>query len=192
MSSVTATSGGPAATDSGLRPPGRRQRCAAVLLDFLTAALAVAAAALLATLWLLVRTGRGREDATSGDSLVATALVLAAPPAWAAWQLVRVRRGAGTAGQARVSLAVTAHRRSVPSTRTAATLRLLWHPLAVTAWLWLAALSVLFDAIPAALVCLGLALVWVLAGVASAALVLRNPAARALHDRLAGTSLCRR
>jgi hypothetical protein len=175
-----------------LRPPGRGQRLAAVLFDFATAALAVAAAALLATLWLLARTDRGRHDPASADVLITTALILAAPPAWAAWQLLRIRRGGSTAGQLRLSLAVESDGQGARSARPGALLRLAYHPLSITAWLWLVAVALLLGSTLIALALLGAAGVCAAGGGVSAALVLRDPGARALHDRLAGTRLVRR
>lgn len=195
MSSTSASLGEPAATVASRPPPGRWQRSAAVLIDLSSAALTVAVAACVATLWLLARTAWGRDDAGSGDALIATALVLAALPAWATWQVVRVRRGDGTAGQARVALTVTLSARAARvarSARTAATVRLACHPVAVTAWLWLTALALLLGANLLALASAAAAALWALAGLVSAVAVLRDPAARALHDRLAGTSLVRR
>ncbi|MDA1002941.1 MAG: RDD family protein [Chloroflexi bacterium] len=192
MTSTSAAQGEPAATDQHRPRPGRWQRSAAVLIDVASAALAVLVATLFATLWLLARTAWGRDDAGSGDALLATSLVLAALPAWATWQLVRVRRGAGTVGQARLALAVTPAGRHPRSPRAAATIRFACHPLAVTAWLWLSVLTLLLGSELAALASLAAAAVWTLAGLISLAFVVHDPAARALHDRLAGTSLVRR
>jgi len=192
MNSTIAVSGGPAGTDRGAPPPGRRRRCAAVLIDLASATLAVAAAALIATLWLLVRTAWGRDDPASGDALIATALVLAATPGWGAWQYTRVRRGEGTAGQALLGLTVRVRPDGTRARHAGASVRLAAHPLAITLWLWLAALAVMFERIPLALLWVGAAGVWALAGIASTVVVMRDPSARALHDRLAGTSLVRR
>ncbi len=46
---------------------------------------ALALAATVAIVWLFVRTGAGRIDVAESDALLATALVLAIPPAWFVW-----------------------------------------------------------------------------------------------------------
>jgi hypothetical protein len=165
---------------------GRRRRLAAVCVDLATALGAALGGVAVAMLWLLLRTAWGRDAVASGDAIVATALVLAVLPAWVTWQLARVRRGAGTAGQSRLGLAV------VPAPNADARARLLrcaWHPLATLAWLWLAAVAVLLEQWPIASACLVGAAAWIVLALASAALLLRDPAAPTLHERFSGTRL---
>ena len=165
---------------------GRRRRPAAVCIDLGTAVGAALGGVVVAMLWLLVRTGWGRDAVTSGDAIVATAVVLAVLPAWVTWQLARVRRGAGTPGQSRMGLAV------VPAPNAGARARLLrcaWHPLATLAWLWLAAVTALLEQWPLAIACLLVAAAWLLLALVSVALLLRDPASPTLHERFSGTRL---
>ena len=154
-------------------------------LDLGVLLLAVGAAAVVAFAWLLVRSSWGRYDVEVGDAYVATAIVGAAVPAWAAWQAVRFARQGATFGQVRMGLVTE----GVRGPRRFA--RLLAHPVSLPVWGWLWA-TLLLLGVPwlPTLALLGLALVGGMAVVTAGTMIAR-PRWRALHDRLAGTRVVR-
>ena len=164
----------------------RRRRLAAASIDALGAMLAVAAGTAVAVAWLMSRTDLGRTDASSGDAVAAASLIGAALPAWAAWTALRVKREGATAGQRMAGLAVSTDARMgswLP------VLRLAVHPLALPLWGWFA-ITALLSGLPwvwAPPAIAGLAVA--VAGLASFALLLVRPGARAIHDRVARTAL---
>jgi hypothetical protein len=164
----------------------RRRRLAAASIDALGAMLAVAAGTAVAVGWLMSRTDLGRTDAGSGDAVAAASLIGAALPAWAAWTALRVKREGATTGQRMAGLAVSTDARTgswLP------VLRLAIHPLALPVWGWFA-ITALLSSLPwfwAPPVIAGLAVA--VAGLASFALLLVRPGARAIHDRVARTAL---
>lgn len=53
--------------------------------------------AVVAVLWMLARTDRGRYDLGTGDAVLAVSVFAAAAPAWSAWQWLRLSAGANAA-----------------------------------------------------------------------------------------------
>lgn len=169
------------------RAPARLDRAAALAVDLGWGALAVLAAALLAFAWLFIRTDRGAQHVTDGDSIIAAGLVGAAVPAWLAWIAVRALAEGATHGQQRMGIRVEARmQRPVPRL-----LRLLVHPVSVPGWLWVAGVLAIVE-VPWIPVFVGLIAVTIaVMGVISALVLTVNPGADALHDRLAGTRTVR-
>ena len=190
----------------------RRRRFAAAGFDLAGGFAATFVALVIAALWLLLRSGLGRDDTGEGDAVLALALVAAVAPAWTLYAGARLCRGGATPGQRRMALAVGAPAASAPfdglrvsgeilkpdvarepiaAPRWRRGLRLAVHPLALPAWTWLT-LSVALTGVPwlwtpVAAVAGAVAL----AGAASFALLLVRPSMPALHDRLARTALVR-
>src|SRR5690606_16236138 len=109
-------------------------------------------------------------------------------PAWVAWGVLGLADERGTPGQRQAGIEVVAESeepRGVGGWLRAG-LAAAVHPLAVPAWLWLAAVVALAGAEVAALVPLALAAVAVLFGVLSFVLLLARPSMPPLHDQLAG------
>lgn len=176
----------PARTDSTSGTPAPRiLRLRALVSDLGVLLLAEAAVAVAATIWLVVRTDRGRLDIGDGDAAIALALLGGVIPAWLAWLALSAVDGA-TPGQRSAGLAVqAAHTRD-------RLLRLLLDPRGLIGWLWLTALLWLGEAVLVRWLAL-LAFAVVL-GVAltSTVLWLFRPASPAAHDRLARTRLVAR
>ncbi len=193
----------------------RRRRFAAAGFDLAGGFAATFVALVVAALWLLLRSGLGRDDAGEGDAVLALALVAAVAPAWTLYVGARLWRGGATPGQRRMALAVGVARAVGPAApfdglrvsgeilkpgvdvgpldapRWRRGLRLAAHPLALPAWAWLT-LSVALTGVPwlwtpVAAVAGAVAL----AGAASFALLVVRPSMPALHDRLARTALVR-
>lgn len=139
-------------SDGSLRRPGRLVRLFAVVIDAVTLLFLLLAGAVVAFLWLLIRSSAGRYDAETGDTLIAASLIGAIVPAWTAWQGARLYHLGATFGQSRLRLAVE----GAPRRRAA---RLLLHPLSLLLWGWLV-LTLLLAGAPA---------LWVLAAAAIAA-----------------------
>ena len=172
-------------TEDGGRAPGAGARLAAVVYDAGMLVLLLLAVLVVAFAWLLIRTSWGRFDVGTGDALIATSLIGATVPAWAAWQAARLHMHGATAGQARFGLATEGE----PLRRSA---RLLVHPLSLPLWSWLV-LTVLITELrlllwPAVLVLLAVAA----AGLLSLGMLLLRGDARLLHDYVAGTRVVRR
>ena len=167
----------------------RGRRAAALALDAGSGLLAALAAAVLATAWLLARTGRGALDPTDGDTALAFAVVAAVPAAWVAWLVLRLRRDAATPGQRALHLHVASARglEAPAPAATRAVVRLAVHPLGAVGWAWLAMLTALAGGWPLDAAFGLVALAVAAAGLASAAMLLVRPHARPLHDRIAGT-----
>ncbi|MSQ29983.1 MAG: hypothetical protein EXR68_05810 [Dehalococcoidia bacterium] len=152
----------------------------ALAVDVGTLVAALCASGLVATVWLLVRTGAGRLDPSEGDAVIALALWAAVAPAWTAWQWRALRAHGASVGVRRAGAA--------GALRLQGRRRLVWllvHPVAVPAWAWLT----LTAGIPGALA-LAIGPLVVTAGVlslalASCALALVRPGAVPLHTRLA-------
>ncbi|MPZ99804.1 MAG: hypothetical protein GEU80_10810 [Dehalococcoidia bacterium] len=163
--------------------PGRRERLAAATFDLVTLCLALAVAGLVATLFLLLRTGLGATDVGDVDAMLAFAALSASVPTWTAWYALRLLDGASR-GHAAAGLRV----RGPAAGRL---LRVVVHPLGAPFWLWLAGLAGLLGGRTAAQPFAVVAGVVVLGGVVSLAMLLVRPGARALHDRAAHTTLLR-
>jgi len=169
-------------------PPSRGRRLRAVVYDLTGLALAVVLAFIAAVAWLLARTEAGRFDVADVDGALAAAVLLAALPAWVAWAVLGLVRQRGTPGQRAAGIEV------VPESEEPrgagwwlrAGLAAVVHPLAVPAWLWLAAVVALAGYEVAALVPLALAAVAALFGVLSFVMLLARPSMPPLHDQLAG------
>ncbi len=161
-------------------PPGRR--VLALATDLIYGGLASLLAAFAAGGWLLLRTSWGRDDVPTGDATFASALLLAATPAWFAWTALRLTRQGATPGQARQRLRVT----GAPRRRL---LRLAIHPLAVPGWLWLAILAAVatFDVVALAFAAAGAAVL--LGGIVTAGRAVLRPQTPGLHDLIARTRL---
>ena len=173
------------ATDDGERAPGAGARLLAVVFDAGTLVLLLLAGLVVAFAWLLVRTSWGRFDVGTGDALVATSLIGATVPAWAAWLAARLHLHGATPGEARLGLAVEGE----PWRRAA---RLLAHPISLPLWGWLT-LTVLITELrvlllPAVFVLLAVAV----AGLLSLGMLLVRGHARLLHDYVFGTRIVRR
>lgn len=170
----------PTATAEPPVPLGRRVLALTVDLIYGGAASILAASA--AGGWLFLRTAWGRDDVPSGDATFASALVLAATPAWLAWTALRLAQRGATPGQARCGLRVAGR----PRRRL---LRLAVHPLAIPGWLWLAILAAVatFEALAAVFAVAAAAVL--LGGAVTAGGALVRPQARGLHDLLARTRL---
>jgi hypothetical protein len=173
----------PAEAPAPVATPGRARRLAAVLADVVAALAAQLGGLLLALVWLLAVTDRGRFDPTVREAEVAWALLFAALPAWFAWLAVRAARHRQTAAQRRLGVRIEA------ATGARAVLRLALHPLTALGWLWFAGFATLLGHWQLALGALALAGGWLAAGLLSGLLLLRSRDARPLHDRLAGTRL---
>ncbi len=157
-------------------------RVLAVAVDLIYGGLASLLAALVAGGWLLVRTGWGRDDVPSGDATFASALLLAATPAWLAWTALRLAQRGATPGQARCGLRVV----GTPRRRL---LRLALHPLAVPGWLWLAVLAAVATFEVLAIVFAIAVGIVLLGGLVTAGRAILRPRARGLHDLIARTRL---
>ena len=143
---------------------------------------------MVATVWLLLRTGFGRADVGGGDAVAALSVVGATLPAWAAWLALTVRRDGCTPGQRRARLFVelAAAAATTPWRRQ---VRLAAHPLALPLWGWLT-LTALLSGLPwlwLPVAAGGMAVA--LAGLLSFALLLARPELSAIHDLLARTRL---
>lgn len=161
-------------------PPARRLLAFAT--DLIYGGLASLLAASAAGGWLLLRTGWGRDDVPSGDATFASALLLAATPAWLAWTAIRLAQRGATPGQARCGLRVVGR----PRRRL---LRLAAHPLSVPGWLWLAILAAIATFEVLAIACAAAGLAVLLGGLVTAGTALLRPRARGLHDFIARTRL---
>jgi hypothetical protein len=179
----------PVAASSVLSAPLRRDRVLAVTIDALWGLGAVFFAAMVAFTWLFVRTGWGRYDVESIDSIAAAALIAAAIPAWLAWLSIGLRQDRATFGQRSRQLTVAAEgaRRPAPEL-----LRLAVHPLGLAGWGWLTILFALLTVPVLPLLFAAITGTIALMGIVSAVLILRDPGTRGLHDRIAGTRLARR
>jgi hypothetical protein len=160
---------------------GRRRRAIAVAIDAATLLVAAVIISTVAVGWLLARTDLGLLEVRDSDARLGAALVLAVPPAWLAWLLPGVLRGA-TPGQRRAGL-------EVEGSVVRRVNRLAFHPLALPLWVWLALTALAFGT-PR----LGVAVAFVAALVLAMAfgsfvLWVISPTSRALHDRLARTRL---
>jgi len=161
-------------------PPGRRVLAFAI--DLIYGGLASLLTALAAGGWLLLRTAWGRDDVPSGDATFASALLLAATPAWLAWTALRLVRHGATPGQGRQRLRVT----GAPRRRL---LRLTVHPLAVPGWLWLSILAAVATCNVVAIACAAVGTAVFLGGLITAGRALLRPQAPGLHDLIARTRL---
>ena len=158
--------------------PGRFAALLATLIDWAALLLIIAAALIVASAWLLLRTQAGRYDVPEFDSLAAVAFVTATVPTWAAWQAHRLYTYGATTGQALRGLRV----QGTPGRRAA---RLVLHPAALPLWVWIAATGVMSGSRRIAVVVLGVAVIMlVLTGVTR---VVRRP----LYDLATGTRLVR-
>jgi hypothetical protein len=188
----------------------RRRRLLAVGFDVGGGLVAMLAALAIATLWLLLRSGLGRDDAGGGDAVLALSLVAGVAPAWAVYLGAALWRGGMTPGQRRAGVAVQSRgsgEASAPfngprvsgalvepgeapgTARWRRALRLAVHPISLPVWGWVA-LTALLAGVPWLWLPFALATVAVaLAGAVSLVLLLVWPSMPALHDRVAGTSL---
>ena len=162
-------------------PLSRRRRASAVARDAATLLLPLVIAMALATVWLLARTEAGLLAVRDVDARRAAALVLAVPPAWLAWLLPGVARGA-TVGQRHADLQVRGN-------WLARVNRLAFHPLALPLWGWLALVLAAAN-LPRLAVAVALVAAFTLAlALGSTVLWAASPASRALHDRVGRTRL---
>jgi hypothetical protein len=158
--------------------PGRFAALLATFIDWVALLLIIAAALIVASAWLLLRTQAGRYDVPEFDSLAVVAFVTATVPMWAAWQAHRLYTYGATTGQALRGLRV----QGAPGRRAA---RLVLHPAALPLWVWIAATGVMSGSRRIAVVVLGVAVIMlVLTGVTR---VVRRP----LYDLATGTRLVR-
>lgn len=162
--------------------PPRSRRLLAFALDLFYGGTASLLAILVAGSWLLVRTAWGRDDVPSGDATFASALLLAATPAWLAWTALHLAQRSATPGQARSRLRVVGS----PRRRL---LRLAIHPLAVPGWLWLAILAAVATFNILAIAVAAFAGAIFLGGLITAGRALFRPRACGLHDLIARTRL---
>lgn len=160
----------------------RRSRVGSVLRDlglYGFGQLVLAAAALALS---TVQTGWGERDLSTGTATFGWAIALAALPAWL-----------GLLGQSAASYGSTPGQHAAGLVVEGAALRrvarIVVHPLGALGWAWLALVAALAT-VPAVPVLLAAAAILVLlGGVISAAMLLRSPDALPLHDRIAGTRL---
>ncbi len=145
-------------------------------------------AVIVAFLVLLVRTEWGRYDPGDGDSLVAAALIAAVVPGWYAWLAAGAIWDASTPGQRTVGLLVLA---PLSRRRLARIGRFLVHPVSVPIWLWLAVGAALATLPWLPLLFAAIAVTMLIVAAVSAGLVIRRPAARAIHDHVGGTVITR-
>lgn len=184
----------PALASSSLAPAAvtRRERLIAASLDALALLAPLVIGATLAVVWLLARTAWGRDDATSFDTSLALAVLAAAPAAWLALLGYALVTTGATPGQRARGLRVeAASTRAEAMPRRTRTLRLAAHPFASAGWGVIALTLLLAGAWPIAAVAATIAAVVLLGGVASFAVILVAPRARAAHDRVAGTRVVR-
>ncbi|MSP23056.1 MAG: hypothetical protein EXR66_08670 [Dehalococcoidia bacterium] len=159
----------------------RRLRAAAVARDAAPLLVGLAIAVTVTTSWLLVRTEAGLLRVQDADARRAAAIVLAVPPAWAAWLAPGVAHGA-TSGQRRAGLQV----QGGPLARLA---RTAIHPLSLPLWGWLALLAAA-SGLPWPAILFGFMATFTgLLAFGSTALWVALPTSRALHDRVARTRL---
>ncbi|MFA7248193.1 MAG: RDD family protein [Dehalococcoidia bacterium] len=175
----------PASTAPGVT---RGRRLLASGRDALALIPPLAMAVVVAAGWLLARTSLGRDDASDRDTAIALAVVAAVPPAWLARLAFTLLTTHATEGQRTAGLRIEVRR---ARDRTALALRLAVHPLAVSGWAWGAGVLALAGVYAAALALAAVAALVCAAGLVSLAIVLVDPGARALHDRIAGTRVVR-
>lgn len=165
----------------------RRRRLLAAGLDAAGVFAATAVALVIATIWLLSRSGLGRDDAGDGDAVLALSLVAAVVPAWTVYLGAGLWLDGRTPGQRR--LGVTVGPREAAQWRRA--LRLALHPLSLPAWGWLALTAALSGLpwlwLPVAAAAAAIAL----AGAVSFVLLAVRPSLPSVHDRLTRTMLLR-
>ncbi|MGE3960174.1 MAG: RDD family protein [Dehalococcoidia bacterium] len=142
----------------------------------------VAAVALLV---FVLQTGGGETDLTARSATAGWAVALAGVPAWLGLLGHSSSLLGGTPGQRGARLAVEGS----ASRRLA---RLAAHPLGAIAWTWLALVAALATIPVVPILLAATALLAILAGLVSGAMLLRDPAALTLHDRIAGTRLVAR
>lgn len=163
----------------------RRARTRAVAFDLLLCAGIQVAFGALAFLVFIFQTGGGARDLTTATATTGWAIALAAVPAWL-----------GLLGHSSALLDGTPGQRSagfeVEGCPTRRVVRLAVHPLSALGWWWLALVAALatIPGVPLLLAAAGLIVLG--GGLISAVLLLRNPNALPLHDRLTGTRLVAR
>lgn len=163
----------------------RRARVRAVAFDLLLCAGIQSALVALAFLLFIVQTGGGADDLGTTTATVGWALALAAVPAWLGLLGHSSTLLDGTPGQRSAGLGVE----GAPTRRVA---RLAVHPLNALGWWWLALVAALamIPGLPLLLTAAGFLALG--GGVVSAVILLLDPSALPLHDRLAGTRLVAR
>jgi uncharacterized RDD family membrane protein YckC len=179
------------ASARGQRALTRRERLLAALRDALALLPPLMIASALAVGWLLARTAWGRDDASDFDSSVALALVCAAPAAWLARLGYSMWTYAATPGQRAQGLRVEVPGEEARDPAGPRALRLALHPFASAGWGVVTMTLLLAGAWQVAAVMGALALLVMVGGVASLAIVIARPDARAVHDRIAGTRVVR-
>lgn len=162
---------------------GRGRLLLGWIYDLGTLAVALAAASVLATFWMLARTEWGAVDLETGEAVIALSMALAVGPAWTTWQWLQLRRHSATFG--------ARHSGSwdPPESRSPARhVRRWWyralHPVTLPLWLWVSITLVVTDIAVLRLVAMlpvALLLSSGLLLVASSVLLLARPAAAPLH-----------
>jgi len=133
----------------------------------------------------LVQSGGGARDLTSSTATVGWAIALAAIPAWL-----------GALGHATVTESATPGQRragtTVEGSPVRRLVRLAIHPLSALGWWWVTVVAILatLPGVPFLLAAMTMSVAT--GGGISALLILRDPDARSLHDRIAGTRLVAR
>ena len=163
----------------------RRARVRAVAFDLLVCAGIQAGAGALAVLVFVLQTDGGARDLSTTTATTGWAIALAAVPAWLGLLGHSSALLAGTLGQRSAGL-------EVEGASARRVVRLAVHPLSALGWLWLALVAALatIPGLPLLLTAAGLLVIS--GGVVSAVMLLRDPNALPLHDRLAGTRLVAR
>jgi len=176
-SSVDASRVGPAVP--------RAARARALAFDLALCAGGQLAAALAALAVFLLQTGGGERDLTSDAATAGWAVAMAGVPAWLGLLGHSCSLLGGTPGQRGAGVAVE----GTPARRI---LRIALHPTGAVGWGWLAVVAGLATLPGAAALFAAAALLGVLGALFSAGLLIRDPAALPLHDRIAGTRLVAR
>jgi hypothetical protein len=163
----------------------RRARVRAVAVDLLLCAGIQVAFGAIAFLLFVVSTGGGARDLATSTATLGWSIALAAVPAWLGLLGHASAVLDGTPGQRSAGLTVE----GFPARRA---VRLAVHPVSALGWLWLALVAALaaVPGLPFLLTAAGLIAIG--GGVVSTVMLLLDPSALPLHDRLAGTRLVAR
>ncbi|MBX7111562.1 MAG: hypothetical protein K1X87_06920 [Dehalococcoidia bacterium] len=156
-------------------------------LDLLTLLAALAGCGLLAIVWMLVRTDRGRYDLGTWDAIGALSLCAAAAPAWSAWQWLRLRDRGVTFGGREPSQPGEA----APASTSRRALLAALHPAMLPLWLWVTAMLMTTGIAALAFVAVlpfTMFLTGALLMLGSMAMLLARPSAAPLHEWFARAS----
>ena len=160
----------------------RAARARALAFDLALCVGGQVAAATMALVVFLLQTSGGERDLTSSAATAGWAIALAGVPAWLGLLGHSCSLLGGTPGQrgAHVSIEGTPGRRIA---------RLALHPTGTVGWAWLALVAALAAVPGVAILFAAVAILGAIGALVSAAILVRDPAALPVHDRIAGTRL---